>query len=46
MGSSDRSQVVVVLGVGHLFEGPGQLVRVAELAVEWFRAHMGPEGDE
>lgn len=46
MGSSDSSQVVVVPGAGHLFEGPRQLEHVAELAVEWFRAHMGPQGDE
>lgn len=46
MGASDSSQIVVVPGAGHLFEGPGQLERVAELAVEWFRAHMGPGGDE
>jgi hypothetical protein len=46
MGSSDGSQIVVVPGAGHLFEGRGQLELVAELAVEWFRAHMGPEGDE
>ena len=46
MGSSDSSQVVVVPGAGHLFEGLGQLERVAELAVEWFKAHMGPEGVE
>ena len=46
MGSSDSSQVVVVPDAGHLFEGPWQLEHVAELAVEWFRAHMGPQGDE
>jgi hypothetical protein len=45
-GASDSSQVVVVPGAGHLFEGPGQLGRVAELTVEWFRTHMGPERDE
>jgi hydroxymethylglutaryl-CoA reductase len=40
MGASDSSQIVVVPGAGHLFEGPGQLEEVAELAVQWFRGHM------
>jgi putative phosphoribosyl transferase len=46
MGASDSSQVVVVPGAGHLFEGPGQLEAVADLAVQWFRSHMGADGDE
>lgn len=44
MGASDSSQIVVVPEAGHLFEGPGQLEQVAELAVQWFRSHMGREG--
>lgn len=46
MGSSDSSTIVVVPGAGHLFEGPGQLETVADLAVEWFRSRMGADGDE
>jgi hypothetical protein len=46
MGASDSSQIVVVPGAGHLFEGPGQLEAVAELAVQWFRSHMGADGNE
>lgn len=46
MGASDSSQIVEVPGAGHLFEGPGQLERVAELAAAWFRSHMGAEGDD
>jgi putative phosphoribosyl transferase len=29
--------LIVVDGAGHLFEEPGALERVAELAIEWFR---------
>jgi putative phosphoribosyl transferase len=45
MGASDSSQIAVVPEAGHLFEGPGQLEQVAELAVQWFRSHMGREGE-
>ena len=34
------SELIVVPGAGHLFEEPGALERVAELAVEWFRRHL------
>jgi len=46
MGSSDSSQIVVVPGAGHLFEGPGQLEEVADQAVLWFRAQMGAVPDD
>jgi predicted phosphoribosyltransferase/predicted alpha/beta-hydrolase family hydrolase len=32
--------LLVVNGAGHLFEEPGALERVAELAVEWFRRYL------
>lgn len=32
--------VEVVAGAGHLFEGPGELERVAELAARWFTRHL------
>jgi putative phosphoribosyl transferase len=35
-----RSEVAVVPGAGHLFEEPGALERVAELAIEWFGAEL------
>ena len=34
----------VVAGASHLFEEPGALERVAELARAWFLAHLSPEG--
>lgn len=33
--------VIVVDGASHLFEEPGALERVAELAREWFQRHLG-----
>jgi putative phosphoribosyl transferase len=35
--------LVIVEGAGHLFEEPGTLERVAELAVGWFRRHLVSE---
>jgi predicted phosphoribosyltransferase/pimeloyl-ACP methyl ester carboxylesterase len=32
--------LVAVAGAGHLFEEPGALQRVAELAIEWFGRHL------
>jgi predicted phosphoribosyltransferase/pimeloyl-ACP methyl ester carboxylesterase len=32
--------LVAVAGAGHLFEEPGALQRVAELAIEWFGLHL------
>ncbi|KUJ65953.1 hypothetical protein ACZ90_41605 [Streptomyces albus subsp. albus] len=34
-----ESRLAVVPGAGHLFEEPGGLRAVADLALEWFRAH-------
>ncbi|MDS0241008.1 MULTISPECIES: alpha/beta hydrolase [unclassified Haloferax] len=31
----------VVAGAGHLFEGPGELDDVADLAADWFETHLG-----
>ncbi|ELK51118.1 hypothetical protein D320_15820, partial [Haloferax sp. BAB-2207] len=31
----------VVAGAGHLFEGPGELDAVADLAADWFETHLG-----
>ncbi|KTG27802.1 dienelactone hydrolase family protein [Haloferax profundi] len=31
----------VIPGAGHLFEGPGQLEDVADLAADWFETHLG-----
>jgi putative phosphoribosyl transferase len=36
------SQVRVVPGAGHLFEESGALDHVTELAIGWFRQHLGP----
>jgi len=36
-----EKQLVIVPGATHLFEEPGTLERVAELATEWFERHMG-----
>ena len=41
-GLSEESSLQVVEGAGHLFEEPGKLDRVAGLAADWFRAHLGP----
>ena len=35
------SRLEVVPGAGHLFEEPGALEKVAELAVDWFTSHSG-----
>lgn len=31
----------VVEGAGHLFEGPGELEEVADVAADWFATHLG-----
>jgi len=36
-----EKQLVVVPGATHLFEEPGTLEKVAQLATEWFGRHMG-----
>lgn len=38
---NDESSLEVVEGAGHLFEEPGALDRVAELASEWFSTRLG-----
>ncbi|MFD1647871.1 dienelactone hydrolase family protein [Haloarchaeobius litoreus] len=35
-----EKELVVVEGAGHLFEGEGELERVAELAADWFGDHL------
>ncbi|MFE0338088.1 phosphoribosyltransferase, partial [Streptomyces sp. NPDC058955] len=37
-----ESRLEVVPGAGHLFEEPGALEQVAELATAWFTGHFGP----
>jgi putative phosphoribosyl transferase len=37
-----ESSLEVIPGASHLFEEPGKLERVAELARDWFRGHLGP----
>ena len=33
-------ELEVIQGAGHLFEGPGQLETVADLAADWFERHL------
>ncbi|QLG61862.1 dienelactone hydrolase family protein [Halorarum salinum] len=33
-------ELAVIEGAGHLFEGPGELEEVAELAADWFERHL------
>jgi dienelactone hydrolase len=35
------TELEIVEGAGHLFEGPGELEQVADLAAEWFTKHLG-----
>lgn len=37
-----EKRVEVIPGAGHLFEEPGALERVAELATDWFRRYLTP----
>lgn len=37
---NDESSLEVVPGASHLFEEPGKLDQVADLAAEWFRMHL------
>ena len=39
------SRLEIVPGAGHLFEEPGALERVAELARDWFLSHLAPVAD-
>jgi pimeloyl-ACP methyl ester carboxylesterase len=38
-----ESDLEIVPGAGHLFEEPGALERVAELAAGWIASHVGGE---
>lgn len=40
------SELEIVPGATHLFEEPGKLEEVAELARSWFVEHLGPGGEE
>jgi hypothetical protein len=33
-------EIAVIPGAGHLFEEPGALDQVADLAGDWFRRHL------
>jgi len=37
-------ELVIVPGAGHLFEEPGTLERVAELAIQWFSRYFKAKG--
>lgn len=37
---SSEKQMTIVPGAGHLFEEPGTLEKVAQLAADWFAAHL------
>ena len=37
-------ELAVVPGATHLFEEPGALEKVAQLAIEWYRRHLTPAG--
>jgi dienelactone hydrolase len=39
-----EKEVAIVPGASHLFEEPGTLEQVAELAARWFRRHLGASG--
>lgn len=41
-----RCKLEIVPGATHLFEEPGTLDRVAELAEEWFSQHLHPRSDD
>ena len=41
-----EKQLVIVPGATHLFEEPGTLEQAAQLACEWFKAHLGPKQDD
>ncbi|MGH9182481.1 MAG: dienelactone hydrolase family protein [Acidimicrobiales bacterium] len=43
-GLGAEAEMEVVPGASHLFEEPGALERVAELARDWFASHLGDRG--
>jgi putative phosphoribosyl transferase len=38
---NNKKKIVIVSGATHLFEEPGKLEKVAELATEWFVKYLG-----
>jgi putative phosphoribosyl transferase len=40
-----ETRLEIVEGATHLFEEPGALENVADLARDWFLAHLGGSGD-
>jgi putative phosphoribosyl transferase len=42
----NEKSLVVVPGATHLFEEPGRLEEVAELALGWFKTYLDPERDK
>jgi alpha-beta hydrolase superfamily lysophospholipase len=40
-----EKELALVPGASHLFEEPGTLDQVAELAADWFRRHLPGEPD-
>jgi putative phosphoribosyl transferase len=43
---SCEKQLAIVPGATHLFEEPGTLEQVSEMALQWFRRHLRPGGPE
>jgi predicted phosphoribosyltransferase/dienelactone hydrolase len=43
---SETKKLVIVPGASHLFEEPGKLEHVAELACDWFARHLPTAGDD
>jgi len=41
----EEKKLVIVPGATHLFEEPGALAKVAEIAAEWFSRHLAPARD-
>src|SRR6266446_1727286 len=40
-----EAKLVIIPGASHLFEEPGALEKVAQLASDWFVHHIGASGD-
>ncbi len=40
-----ENQLAVIPGATHLFEEPGTLEEAADLAAQWFTAHLAPAPD-
>lgn len=41
-----EKRLTIVPGATHLFEEPGTLEQVAQLAAEWFNQHLGHESEK